>query len=141
MSENRNRWISSYMFPPPRLIAQGSDLSEAEKLHKGGSALSHNMASTGMEPPLSGGGVPKASQLPLSKLPLSSNWQPKDLANFSFVDSYKAKWLPKYGSAVTSKLMQSLAPSSRGQYTSHWRSFTDWIVKSKPVRTSVGTSP
>ena len=39
------------MFPPPRLIAQGSDLSEAEKLRKDSSALSHNMASTGMEPP------------------------------------------------------------------------------------------
>ena len=74
------------------------------------------------------GGLPSPGRVPSDRLPLSS-WQPKDLAGFSYEDVQNVKLLPSYGSAVTAIMKQSLAPASRNQYASHWRSFTDWIIK------------
>ena len=81
-------------------------------------------------PPSQRGGVPPPVHLPISNFHLVEIGSPKDLAKFSFVDIRRAKWLSKYGPAVTAKLMQSIAPSSIGQYTSHWLSVNDWMVKS-----------
>ena len=83
-----------------------------------------------MVPPPLKGGVPQPVQLPISNFHLVEIGSLKDLAKLSFVDIRRAKWLSKYGPAVTAKLMQSLAPPSIGQYTSHWCSVNDWIVKS-----------
>ena len=45
------------------------------------------------------------------------------------MDILEAKWLPKYGPDVTTKLLETYTPATIKQYSSHWSSFTDWIVR------------
>ena len=87
------------------------------------------MAGPGLVPPPPQGVVPPAGPAPGFEFPLRPNWKPKDLANIRFMNILEAKWLPEYGPDVTTKLLETYTPATIKQYSSHWSSFTDWIVR------------